>query len=616
MLLCLVILLGFVSCAHAASVIPANRLYNWQDYSGYPGGCMINATQTIAQSKTVYTTLGTNATAAQINAAIVACPAGQVVQLTNGTYTISAKILFARSDVVLRGKGKWVSDSQGTRIRSAATFPDDMVLHVKNGWPLDDLAYSTGEVNLTNVVKDSMSITTMQAHGWVAGDRILLDQITNLVAQPYVKSVANYVGRSAGTRPYGQFVQVSNVINTTAVNLTAPVGLDFINSRTPKAIKIGNWVTNIGIESLTIDTLGTSGSQGRSTTQFEGLSDYWIYNVELLGNYYRACWSYGSFRGEWINCEVEGNRPILQDYDASYTSDRAYGIYFGVWNTGVRVLNSKFHKLTLGVTFEGPSVGCVVAYCMFTNMWWMDTGAGESKINFGPLMHGPCPTFALLEGNLICGRWRSDALFGNSQFFTIFKNRIRPQDRRVPGVRDIYFQWSVVEVERDNYGYNFLDNVLGSGLETTYIENCTTFNDYGTSTATAERVIWKTGHAYNSTSSANSDTNVLNSMIRWGNWDTLNAAIMNHPPTYAGYTGDTNSPTAVTSYLFSSKPAWFGNRVWPPVDPANGRTLGSETNIPIVAIDMGVDIFAEQGSGPDGSINAVVGPGRAAPRGL
>ena len=62
---------------------------------------------TIPARSTICTTLNAGASAAQINSAIASCPAGQVVQLSAGTYSVgSPGIVFNdKSDVTLRGAG-------------------------------------------------------------------------------------------------------------------------------------------------------------------------------------------------------------------------------------------------------------------------------------------------------------------------------------------------------------------------------------------------------------------------------------------------------------------------------------------------------------------------------
>ncbi len=61
-----------------------------------------------------------------------------------------------------------------------------------------------------------------------------------------------------------------------------------------------------------------------------------------------------------------------------------------------------------------------------------------------------------------------------------------------------------------------------------------------------------------------------------GNYDTVNATIM-----WNSTNSDHNIPN---SLLYSSKPSWFGDRPWPPFDPANGAAIVNNalsfTNIP------------------------------------
>ena len=38
--------------------------------------------------------------------------------------------------------------------------------------------------------------------------------------------------------------------------------------------------------------------------------------------------------------------------------------------------------------------------------------------------------------------------------------------------------------------------------------------------------------------------------------------------------------TVATSYLFTSKPSWFGDRPWPHVDPANYAQSNDPQNLP------------------------------------
>src|SRR5438552_13425145 len=102
-LTCLVMLLlvGIPSLAHAqrwAGIIDRSRAVDWSaGNQGVAGG--------IPNRTTICATLNPGATAAQINAAIAACPANQVVFLNAGTYNITGLNFGSKNNVTLRGAG-------------------------------------------------------------------------------------------------------------------------------------------------------------------------------------------------------------------------------------------------------------------------------------------------------------------------------------------------------------------------------------------------------------------------------------------------------------------------------------------------------------------------------
>src|SRR5712692_5020979 len=98
-LVALLIIVGPMA-AHAqlwSGILASSRAIDWRN-AGVPGG--------IPTRTTICSTLNPGATSAQIGAAIAACPAGQVVFLNAGTYTLSLGIDFGgKSNVTLRGAG-------------------------------------------------------------------------------------------------------------------------------------------------------------------------------------------------------------------------------------------------------------------------------------------------------------------------------------------------------------------------------------------------------------------------------------------------------------------------------------------------------------------------------
>src|SRR2546425_3685451 len=78
-----------------SGILDPSRAIDWS-HAGIPGG--------IPNRTTICASLDPGSTAAQIDAAIAACPPNQVVFLTAGTFTLSAG-LNMKSDVTLRGAG-------------------------------------------------------------------------------------------------------------------------------------------------------------------------------------------------------------------------------------------------------------------------------------------------------------------------------------------------------------------------------------------------------------------------------------------------------------------------------------------------------------------------------
>src|SRR3989475_4775101 len=98
--LCMTLTVGGDPTVRAATepwsgILDPSRAIDWS-HAGIPGG--------IPNRATICASLDPGSTAAQIDAAIAACPPDQVVFLTAGTFTLSAG-LNMKSDVTLRGAG-------------------------------------------------------------------------------------------------------------------------------------------------------------------------------------------------------------------------------------------------------------------------------------------------------------------------------------------------------------------------------------------------------------------------------------------------------------------------------------------------------------------------------
>src|SRR5260370_35791172 len=122
--------------------------------------------------------------------------------------------------------------------------------------------------------------------------------------------------------------------------------------------------------------------------------------------------------------------------------------------------------------------------------------------------------------------------------------------------------------------WNLVGNVFGtSGYHNNYqcvasgiTNNCTIYGN------TSIYVLGYSGNGGQYLSGFNNDVLVASTMMRWGNYDTENAAARfqtsedGHPaPTYPAQTKA--SQTLPASFYLSSKPSWWGTIHWPPVAP-------------------------------------------------
>jgi hypothetical protein len=165
-----ILVLAFIAspvCAQQWSgVLDPSRAIDWS-HVGVSGG--------IPNRTTVCTALSAGSSAATINAAIQACPAGQVVFLNAGTYNISGIDFGDKSNVVLRGAGANATFLVFSSGVSCHGFGGDICM--ASGDPLN---WVNGPNNLANwtagYAKGTTNITLSVFTNLKVGSAIILDQ--------------------------------------------------------------------------------------------------------------------------------------------------------------------------------------------------------------------------------------------------------------------------------------------------------------------------------------------------------------------------------------------------------------------------------------------------------
>jgi len=582
-----------------STIIPDNLRINWN-----PG-----LRSTVNTDREIYTIINPGATTKQIQAAISNCPPNKIVLLKNGTYLID-EALKIPSYVTLKGENmyetiiKGVSpdlfyiSSYSTNAETGVITPIKLLSKRMVNFDMGfDFSWSTYPAfDLVSPTKDSVNLTTSTTHNWSVGQYLIVDTKTNEGAILPVSNFtsagtgggganqyATWLGRESGTRPCGQIVKITNVVNSTTVQIDPPLYFSYTNQ--PQAVRIGPMVEEAGLENLTLDNLD---SDAFDTITVFGWVNCWVKNVKLIGAHRRAFWVYNALWSEISGCYLYGGVPVGNERDLHYTSDRAYPIFLGPHTSALLITDNISEKLTIGtVCFEGCTSGNVVSYNFVTNIWWR-LGEGDSDIirRFSNLMHGGHPFMNLIEGNFSASGIRADEYWGTSSHFTILRNRIFSQDR---GNEFIDAQTITVDVCRRNHYWMFVGNILGgtTGGAPESIYECYNLKYFPYDNVYT--TLFKLGYIINGSGddsrnpreSLEYDTNVRETMIRWGNWsyrasDLAPGSAIVWDEKNVVHTYDKTIPN---SFYLTSKPTFFGSLQWPPYDPYK-PTENEPTRIP------------------------------------
>ncbi len=539
----------------SAEIIPTSRTITFDP--GVRGG--------IPERTRIHVTLPTSTPAAGIQAALNACPSNAVVLLAPGTFRIGATLTIP-SGVTLRGAG-----ISNTVLEATAPFNGATLVQFNRGF--DDSWSAPPQTISPAPAKSDARLTTTGPHGWTVGDVVLIDMQAKPDALPAIDNAGtlgscSWCGREGGTRPIGQLVKVTGVPAPNTITFDPPLYWAYTNM--PQGVQMRGLTHYAGVESLSINTQPVL---VRDVSGLFGAVNCWFKDIEMRGIHRRAVWGYNALWFEMRGCLVHEARPESGDNSPAYTSDRAYGPFFGPHVTASLVTDCILQKLTLGMAWEGAALGNVLSYSFITNIWWQNTG--DAPRRFGPLMHGPHPAFNLIEGNWSGGRIRADEYWGTSSHFIALRNRVVQVDRG----RDDSQTWTI-DIERRNHYWSFVGNVLGGGGGV-FEENYELLDDDPAPYSSKVSSIWKLGYQSVGSRLSNYDSNVVETMIRWGNWCyRTNDDVAGPGQTWhTNGVGDLKDRAIPASYYLKEAPKSFGSLAWPPYDPTK-PAVNSITNIP------------------------------------
>lgn len=567
----LLILLLATSLAHAqawSGIIAPSRAVDWSS-AGVRGG-IPNRTTACATSACNTLSSGT-VTASSINAAIASAPPNTVVNVPAGTYSIgSPGILFTASNVTLRGAGADVTIFNFTSTNGCGGLEASICLGSPNMYWAGSTEILPGGSHAHNWTggysQGATQITVDSTSGLSVGTVIALDQANDLSdtghfsvcdstsASPPCSLEGGSLGRSIGgvTHAQIQFVQITNIAGTT---LTISPGLyapNWSGSKAPGIFWTGA-VTNSGVENLTLNQNATSGYSGITIIDADSCWVSGIKSTYTLGqgsNGRNHIWIYLSSHITVQNSYFYGTRSA---------ASLSYGNEFTL--SGDDLIINNIYQHIANPIMTGSVSGAVVAYNFGTD----DYIGNNSVMSTFSNEHDAGDEYKLLEGNDGPGIY-ADLFHGQTLTGTSFRNHFTGWD--VSGSTAKTSATTPFKMHAYSRYYNIIGNVLGtSGKQTTY-------ESYPPGGVSDTNVIYSLGGGNTEGVTVPSDTTVHQTVMRWGNYDTVTGTVQwSSSEVPSGLTdGFANtvpsSQTLPASFFLSSKPSWWpSSTVWPPIGP-------------------------------------------------
>ena len=535
-----------VSVSLTSEIVPQDRLYNWT-YAGVPGG--------IPNRTTVYRTLSSGATAAQINSAISSCPSGQVVYLSAGTYSVGQINFGAKSGVTLRGAG-----AGKTIIRPNS---DDGIVQ-----ELLEFSESAGKAVSSGYTKGSTVITLASAptSRFVAGNLIVIAEDAS--PNKWGTGLGTYyrVGFPGGSNIYNLtstrvFHHTNRIVSVSGNNITlaAPLPLDFSASLNIKAYAAiaDTHASLCGIESLTVDC-----TDSRDTPiHFQGADRCWIQNVEVKNV---AGADIGQIRMDWsFQCEIR--RCYIHDAAGWPSQVDGFASSFNYGSSNCLIVDCITYRVADLCETNGAS-GCAYLY-----NYGLEHNRASDYARGITLDHGPHGYMNLAEGNILCNVVQ-DGYHGSTSHGIMFRNHLNGENMAQP---------KILNLCRGAYYFSVVGNVLGdSSWNPRYYEQPLN-PDYdsaiyvlGFPTADSTGLGGYSSVPWNAWSKSTSvpDADVARTLLRHGNYDYHNNTVL--------WDSNIESHTLPDSLVYATKPSFFGTLRWPPIGP---DVSGLVTSIPAKA---------------------------------
>lgn len=521
-------------------IIPLDRQVHWAP--GIPGGIPVRDQICADVTQDPYGAAGDGQAddAAAIQAAIDACPEGQVVYLPAGTYRVTETI-FVTKGVVLRGDGPGL-----TRVEGDDT-PNWAILQMGEMWDESNAPIVSVSSGYT---KGSTSVVVADVSPFEVGDLVNIDQRNDgdLVWVTGSESACTYGSREDGQRLLGQIVEVTSIDpGTGAVGFDPPLAVDYDAGLSPEMELVHSNITRYaGVEDLSVSDRSYRGDNN-ANVRFHACAYCWARNIDsdmVSGRHIQIA---RSFRNV-----VE--HSMVHHAHCYNPGANAYGIAIERQTSDSLVQDNIAYYLNVGIVLASSGPGNVVGYNFGDVMWERNYPNTNWLMADESSNHCAHPYMNLLEGN-VGTQFSADDIHGSSSHQTFFRNAMDHQHEGIDTTGNVY----AVAIAAHNRYLTFVGNVFGQpgdvgAYEAT--ENC------------AEGLaIYKIGWPSDCGLGDESiDPLVRETLIRHGNYDYVS--------------GDTIWDETIEehdlpdSLYLGAKPSFFGDLAWPAIgpdlDPMNG----------------------------------------------
>lgn len=548
--------LCFIASVGLADIIPADRLVPWStNMCGIPGGIPLRTN--------IYKTLSPGD---DIQANLNLCPFGQVVLLTNNTFTITTPLIIP-SGVTLRGLGMNETILQGyapTGVRTGLVTMGILPGN-KTAW----LPIASGATNgSTNVVLSSSDTKI------AVGAIVYIDELNSswLVSNGGAGGTKNDTddrgGGVPGTHNVSQQVEIKQVVGGSgnkSFNFYPPLMWNYTNQpsmfyRYNDTSSVSNYSEWAGVESLTIRNTKTTTSGVGSGNNLAFCTAKFCWAKDVFSRDASVChfWLERSYGLEIRGCTISNTMV--------YTSSGGYGLLLeqnscSLVEDNIFVHMRDFIKCELGSSYNA------ILYNYMTDPQPEIVGTTPSTFaSHTGVSHSPHPMMNLFEGNITFTP-TMDFFWGSASHFTFVRNWFKGP---VSWCRNNRRALCIDERQQFN---NVVGNVLGASYQLT--------NSHCYSLSISPSQTWIKGtdyvtfligyHDIDSPGYGTADGSQLwANTIAAGNYDFVAGQTNWYYPTTVEAIPD--------SFFYTNKPYYFGTNAWPPFSPDPLRY--SETAIP------------------------------------